>query len=136
MDQIITDRPSSSKLYNDIIELLTALTGIQWGYVRGRSRIKYISSVELPLRVGVTWGKVYEKRIKLKLDIEISNKMPKLFTCRELWADAVNAELVAGLLKSVTDPQICERIKLWKPKSELAALIIHASKQNELHKIG
>lgn len=96
--KLITDKPASSGIYNDILGILDKLTGIKWGYVGGGRRVKYLSSAHVPAKIGITWGKSYEKNIKYKLDINIVNKTPKTFTSHEMWVDAITSELKLGLL--------------------------------------
>lgn len=44
------DKPCNNRTYDLTIRYLGELTGIKWGFVRGGRKIRYVSSVELPLK--------------------------------------------------------------------------------------
>jgi hypothetical protein len=50
------------------------MTGIDWVVVKPSHHISYIYGRELDCRIGAKYGKFYER--KIKLDIEINNKFP------------------------------------------------------------
>jgi hypothetical protein len=64
----------SNLFYNTIIKILGQLTLpiVKWGYVRSKHRIKYITSVDVPVKIGACYGKSYEKRQKYKFDIDMT----------------------------------------------------------------
>lgn len=130
---IIFDKPANSAIYNQIIKILDNLTGIKWGFVKSKHRVKYLSSNEVPITIGILWGKPYEKRCK-PLDISINCKTPSMFPTNDEWVDAVTAELQIGLLKFVKDNSILEKIKSLNMSGDYAELVIEAEIQNKKYK--
>lgn len=128
---LVTDRPANSKIYNDLLRILHSLTGVQWGYVKNKHRVQYLSSVEVPLKIGIEWGKGYEKNVKYKLDISISNKSPAIFGDQTEWENAVKTELHFGLLELVKNEEIKNKISQWEPEGEYAEMLIFAAEQNK-----
>ena len=132
---IITNRPSGAKIYDDIIGILNTITGAKWGFVKKGARVQYISCEQIPIRVGIEWGKVYEKNIKYKLDIYISNKFPRMFAGRDLWRSAITSELQVKLQQSdkllQLDPQIIYRINSAKISDEFAIMLLFSEDQNK-----
>ncbi len=139
-ETIITYKHSNSTIYNKIIKILNNLTGIVWGFVQSGRRVKYLSSVELPIKIGILWGKKYEKNIKYKLDISISNKSPAMFYDEDLWIEALTSELQVGLrciLECNDDllqkEKILASVNKWKPVGEFAEMIAYADEQLRLY---
>jgi len=130
---VVTDRPSNSRVYNEIIRVLGLLTGLTWGYVSGKHKVQYVTSLAWPIKIGILWGKPYEKNIKYKLDLQVNNKFPSHSPSIELWVEALTAELQLGLLELVADDQIKERIVAWTPSGDYALLLIEAREQNKRH---
>lgn len=134
MSKLNFDLPAKSKFYADVIEILNIITGIKWGYVKTRSRIKYLSSEEFPILIAATWKKVYKK--DPIFDIKISNKLPSKFPSRDAWIDCVGAELQIKLLKILDnnlDKKIISRIKNWSCTTEYGNMILQADEQNRLY---
>jgi len=111
------------------MKILAELTGVKWGYVKSKQRVKYLISLEIPLKIGIMWGKPYEKRIKYKLDISISNKSPNMFGSEDEWKQAVKAELQMELLRLVHDPPIKAKLGKWEPEGEYAEMLLFAEEQ-------
>jgi ubiquitin-protein ligase len=130
---IITNRPSNSRVHNEIIRVLDSLTGLKWGYVSGKHKVQYVSSQAWPIKIGILWGKPYEKNIKYKLDLQVHNKFPSHAPSIEVWIESLTAELQSGLLELVADDQIKERINSWTPSGDYALLLIESREQNKRH---
>lgn len=86
-------------IYGHIIALLSKMSGITWGFVRGPHRIKYVTCKELPYLIGILTGKGYERRIKYKLDLEIGAKYPRAFGSEKEWLGHLALELREGLTR-------------------------------------
>jgi hypothetical protein len=65
---------SVSGFYKDLVNFANNMTGIDWVVVKPSHHISYIYGRELDCRIGAKYGKFYER--KIKLDIEINNKFP------------------------------------------------------------
>jgi hypothetical protein len=120
---IVFNRPSKSPVCNKIIKILCHLTGVTWGYV-GKKTIQYISSNEIPIKVGTSTQNYYERFRKYKLDIDIINRSSAEFSNVQEWEIAVTAELQYGLLKIPNlSPSLREKIAIWQPSGEFAELL-------------
>ena len=133
MTKLVFDRPSGSGLYDGAICALDNLTGFKWGFIKGRRRVQYLSSIQLPIKICVLWGKSYEKNYRWAPDVEIVNKFPSKFDTREIWIDVITTELQLKLIKLNINSDIMTRVKLWRPSSHPAAMILHAEEQNKKH---
>jgi hypothetical protein len=109
-------------LYQETMRILTAMTGIQWGFVKDNRRVKYVTCSELGYRVAALFGKGYESRIKLQPDITIINKSPGSYQSKEDWVNLLSYELKTELLRVLkTSPQFSPDLKI--PLVDLIALI-------------
>jgi len=121
-------RSSGSGFYDDVIKLLGEITGLQWGYYKPSRRVQYVSSVEIPVKIGAIWGKNYEKNCK-PLDIEIIHKYKKIFDGNG-WADAAGSELKRKLLAHAPIQYIA-KISSWKPSSKYIEARAYAEDQRK-----
>lgn len=126
---LVCNKSANSKIYDDVLKILDKLTGVKWGFVKSKHRVKYLSSVEVPIKIGIEWGKFYEKNIKYKLDISIQNKSPRAFESYVAWEDAIGVELQSGLLL-FTSGTIADTVSQWEPTEEYADLLREAHEQN------
>ncbi len=127
---IITDRPSKVAIINKIVKILNSLTGIQWGYVDIANSTKYITSEFVPIKIGL-----YDDK-KIKNDIVVGNKNPRLFTTDEMFVTALSVELQTKLLDSELLTQrrfakLVGKLISYMPIGEYAENIIESKRQWE-----
>jgi hypothetical protein len=128
--KIILDRPAHSKIYDGLLRCLKRLTDCKWGYVRGKRIIRYLTSHEIPIKIGIYRGKLYENNCKFVLDIVIDNVPGDLFENTELWENALTAELQVKLLHVVENDRVRALISQWKPYGDYAEMLIESDVQN------
>lgn len=108
-----------SIVFRQLIEIFGELTGVKWGFDGLINRCKYISSVEIPVRVGI-------KR-KKNVDLYIPPEIVHGLESAPAWA---RCEIGKLLQKKRPD------IKLfWTTPEEIQMMIDHAEEQNLLHPV-
>lgn len=135
-EQLIIFRRCKSHVYNKIMDMLAELTGIEWGHVARDTSVMYLTSNEIPLKVGINYARRYQKQKAPILDIEITNKSPRIFDSEDTWSIHVLFELQSKLLdhQLLNDHKynaIKGKLLLYQPQGELAECILESKEQWE-----
>lgn len=125
--KFIAGKPSGSKIYNDLLQIMMKLTNpiITWGFVKTKSKVQYITSKEIPIRV------VYAhkfKGIKWTPDVSIVTQWQPGWS-NDTWLDAISAEASFRLR-----PWAAEiGLKKYEPRGEYSTMIAVAFDQIATH---
>ncbi len=140
VNQLIFDRPAPVELYTLLIAILNNITDIQWGWKATRYSVKYITSIEFPIKIGAryidTGAELSEVTTKLpKLDIFIINKSPEAFASKNMWAEAIIVEIRPQLLGHTgridDEPArtaVIDKLTSRQPRGEYAVMLAEAIK--------
>lgn len=82
---------SVSGFYKILLEVVEKITGLQWVVCKPSQHINGIYNFDIECKIGVKYGKSYDKRIKL--DIEIGNKYPNIEGFQPLLEREVKSQL-------------------------------------------
>lgn len=125
MSELRFDVRCNNKLFTAAIQILTAMTGVKWGFMRRRRRVQYVSSLEIPLRIGTLVGKHYDKTTKY--DYNIVNKPGGLF---HKWVEHLTCELRVYMITAVVDASILKSILAYHITAHTATLYDDAAEYN------
>jgi hypothetical protein len=85
-------------VYAILLDLLSAMTGVEWRESRNNGRVRYLTQSKLAINVGIYKPKKYSSLRKYSLDILIVVCSQSGFTNRREWLDSMGLELKHKLL--------------------------------------
>lgn len=90
------------EFYRQLIKILKDLTGVVWGYMAIGTKVIYVTSAEIPLKIVAAAKNATDESIaRSKIDIHIKSRYPSKFPSEDHWRVAVLNELQVGLLKKM-----------------------------------
>lgn len=72
MPRIIFGKSSGSAAHDKVIELLGALTNINWGFVKYHGYVQYITSREIPVTIIILYPNFYKYLGDFRVDIAVT----------------------------------------------------------------
>ena len=93
--KFVAGKPSGSKIYNDLLQAIMKMTSpdIRWGFVKTRSKVQYITSEQVPIRI-VFVHKF--KGLKWTPDVAVVTQWQPGWT-NDIWIAAISAEVYCRL---------------------------------------
>lgn len=132
------ENPSGNKVHNESMRILNELTSVRWGYVSSGARSLYVTSVEIPIKVGAIWPRKGGRRdasTQFDLDIAVDSKYPSTFDSPSAWLASLTAELTERITPFVQQwlPDSKQRVKTARidRSSEIAEFQQYAEEQNQ-----
>lgn len=113
--QLVFDISPKSAVFAKLIKVFHMLTGVKWGFVGTPGRCKYITSLEITIRVGIK----KKKNIDLYVSPEILSDIDSAWAKNEL----------RTLLSEKT------QLLVWTPPDDVQLMIDDANEQLRKHPI-
>jgi hypothetical protein len=121
---VVYGKSSGTIMYDELMQMLELLTGVKWGYVKAKRRVRYLSAEGIKPTIAVR--SKHDKKIKNPATIIIE----KLDYSEKYWDDIILMELKSQLVGHLQNDN-AGVINQWKPSREFQCVLMMIDEQQK-----